>query len=58
MTPPTKESRSRWKDFTDQELRIIAYGLAQIHGDPSIEKMLDEINPIVFPLARGKHKDG
>ena len=46
------KSTTRWKDFADEELRIIVYGLAQIHGDQIIEKLLSEINPLVFPVKK------
>lgn len=53
MTSETNESKGRWINFTDNELRMIAYGLSQIHGDPVIDEMLKEINPIVFPISKG-----
>lgn len=53
LTNSTKESKGRWINFTDNELRMIAYGLSQIHGDPVIDEMLKEINPIVFPISKG-----
>ena len=48
---------SRWDRFSENELRMIAYGLSQIRGDSDIDKMLGEINPIIFPsLSNEKPK--